>query len=284
MTPHSIRIRKSLFPRLGNVFLGVVAPQSGKLPSTFANVCPDAELHAALIDEVQRFRGRIYLADGAIPAAALDEQGRHRTPVDRESWHVILLDESAGLCGCMRAIPHPGKGQRSELYMREAIARLGEGAGRYAGALKAFLANAHGVCRGVLEGGGWAVAEGSRNSTCVPILALASWSLAQVLGGCMGLSLAARRNQSAAILRRLGGFPLGDEQGPLPGFYDAYHRGELELLGFDCYHPAPEYEPTVLEVREFLRSALVVVPSGTPVVYSARDAEGAVSLEAALVG
>jgi hypothetical protein len=281
MTPHPIRARKSLFPRLGDVFLGVVAPQSGKLPATFANVCPDAALHAALIDEIQRFRGRIYLADGAIPADALDEQGRHWTPVDRESWHLVLVDGSASVCGCMRAIPHPSGGQRSELNLREVIARLGEGADRYAGALRAFVANAHRVGRGVLELGGWAMADGSRNSTRGPILALACWSLGQALGGYLGVGVAARRNQSADILRRLGGFPLADEQGPLPGFYDAYHRGELEPLGFDYYHAAPEYEPTVLEIREFLRHALVVVPSGAPVVYSAHET---VSPEAALVG
>jgi hypothetical protein len=284
MTPHPIRARKSLFPRLGDVFLGVVAPQSGKLPATFVNVCPDAALHAALIDEIQRFRGQVYFADGAIPGSALDEQGRHWASVDRESWHLILLDRSGEVCGCMRAIPHPSGGQRSELNLREVIARLGEGADRYAGAAKAFLANAHRVGRGVLEWGGWAVAEGSRNSARAAILALASWSLSQVLGGCLGVSVAARRNQSADILRRLGGFALANEQGPLPGFYDPYHRCELELLGFDCYHPAAEYEPTVQDIREFLRHALVVAPSGTPVVYSAHETEEAVPLEAALVG
>jgi hypothetical protein len=283
MAPHPIRTRKSLFPRLGDVFLGVIAPQSGKLSATFANVCPDAALHAALIDEIQRLRGRIYLADGAIPTDALDERGRHWTSVDRESWHLILLD-GAGVCGCMRLTLHPSGGQRSDLKLREVIARLGEGADRYAGALKAFLANAHRVGRGLIEVGGWAVAAGTRNSTRGVILALASWSLAQVLGGCLATSVAARRNQSADMLRRMGAFPLADERGPLPGFFDPYHGCELELLGFDSYHPAAEYESTVLEIREFFRNAFVVAPSGTPVVYPARGVEGAVSPEDALVG
>jgi hypothetical protein len=263
--------------------LGLVAPRSGIIPRTFANVCPDAGLHEALVSGIQRFRGRVYRADGSIPASALDEQGRHWTPVDQDSWHLILLDQAAGVCGCLRATSYPDGGRLSDLKLREAIVRIGAGGDRYAGAVNAFLANAYQLGRGVIEAGGWAVDEGSRNSTRVPILALAAWSLAQMLGGGVMVSVAGRINHSADILRRLGGFPLADERGPLPAFYDAHHRCELELLGFDPYHPAEEYEPTVLEIREFLRNALVVTPSGTPAVYSAREVEGPVSPEPALV-
>jgi hypothetical protein len=272
------------------VFFGVVAPRSGDIPPAFVNLCPDAELHEALIGDIQRFRGRVYCADGAIPASALDAQGRHSSPVDHDSWHLLLLEKDGSVSGCVRATSSTGSARPSGLNLHEMIARMGEGADRYAGAVKAFLADGSRLGRGVLEVGGWAVHEGFRNSTRVPILALACWSLLQLLGGCVALSSATRRNQSADMLRRLGGFPLADNHGPLPAFYDVYHRCEIELLGFDSYHPAEEYEPTVLEIREFLRNALVVVPAGTPAVYSARTGrefvkcgDEAGSLEAMLV-
>jgi hypothetical protein len=249
------------------VFLGLVAPRSGIIPRTFVNVCPDAELHEALVSDIQRFRGRVYRTDGSIPASALDEQGRHWTPVDRDSWHLILLDRAAGVCGCVRATLHPDGGRLSNLKLREVIVRIGAGGDRYAAAVEAFLANAHRLGRGAVEVGGWAVHEGIRNTTRSPILVLAVYSLAQVLGGGVIVSVAGRINHSADILHRLGGFPLADEHGPLPAFYDAHHQCELELLGYDPYHPPEEYEPTVLEIREFLRNALVVTPSGTPVTY-----------------
>jgi hypothetical protein len=270
MTAHLVRTRKSLFPRLGDVFVGLVGPQSGTIPATFANVCPDAELHETLIGDIQRFRGRVYFADGTIPATALDEQGRHHSAVDHDSWHVILLDRRAGMCGCLRAILHTDCRRLSKLHMRDTITRLGERADRYAGAIDAFLVDTSRLGRGVLEAGGWAVREDCRNSTTVPILALACWSLGQLLGGCLMVGTAGRCNQSAAILRRLGGIPFADGRGPLPVFYDHHHRCEIEVLRFDSHHPAEEYQPTVLEVREFLRNALVVVPSGTPAVYPAR--------------
>jgi hypothetical protein len=156
--------------------------------------------------------------------------------------------------------------------------------------VEAFLANARRLGRGALEVGGWAVHEGIRNTTRSLILPLATSSLARVLGGGVIVSVAGRINHSADILRGLGGFPLADERGSLPAFYDAHHQCELELLGFDPYHPAEEYEPTVLEIREFLRNALVVTPSGTPVVSPVRWATSPscptqrVEAEAALSG
>src|SRR5262249_29387889 len=70
----SIRPVKSLFARLGDSHLCVVAPcPLGEVRSTFPHAVSDRGRYKEAIARNQEFRGRIYLDDGAIPRSDLSE-------------------------------------------------------------------------------------------------------------------------------------------------------------------------------------------------------------------
>src|SRR6516165_5727788 len=62
--------------------------------------------HKAAISEVQRFRGSVYVADGAIPANALDAEGRHYQEFDFENYHLCLRYLDGRIRGCLRLRLH----------------------------------------------------------------------------------------------------------------------------------------------------------------------------------
>lgn len=76
-------MRRPVLARLGGSTLSVVAPRSSAtVPGRFRTVVSDRDRRELTLSRVQRFRGRVYLDDGAIPADALDSDGRHRSAVD----------------------------------------------------------------------------------------------------------------------------------------------------------------------------------------------------------
>src|SRR3954469_22913658 len=81
----------------------VILPPSGQaVPALFRNQQADSRAHFDLLAKLQRFRGQIYLQDGAITAHELTRDGRHKSPVDDESWHVVSLDRNGRVCACLR--------------------------------------------------------------------------------------------------------------------------------------------------------------------------------------
>jgi hypothetical protein len=271
MTTQLLRRRPSLFSRLGESVLAVIGPRSGLVPETFANPCPNAQLYEEMVHEIQRFRGSIYLEDGTIPASALDAQGRHRTPLDYNSWHFVLMNQGTRIAGCMRATLHTSSSPVSNLKLHEVISRMSDEQGkRYGAAVQSFLGEAFESSCNVIEAGGWAVRKELRNSRIAPVLALACWSLGRLLGNSRMIGFAGRCNHSAEILRRLGGFPLTYHGAELGAFYDEHHQCEGEFLGFDCWQVPEVYEQTVEDIKDYLQKALITVPSGSPTVYPAR--------------
>ena len=272
MTPQLIRRRPSVFSRLGNSILTVIGPQSGPIPDVLANVCPNTRSYEEMIDEIQRFRGSIYREDGAIPASVLDAKGRHRTVFDYSSWHFLLLKEGTRIAGCMRATFHPSSTPVSNLKLHEMITRMSEEQEKcYRAAIQSFLTEACESGRNVLEAGGWAVAKELRHSRVASVLALASYSLARLLGNCLGIGSAARRNHSADILRRLGGFSLTYQGAELVPFYDVHHQGEIELLWFDCCQVQETYEQTVKDIEDYLQDTRIIVPYEAATGYSSHQ-------------
>src|SRR5579871_3475063 len=119
MALQQVKPRRSLFTRLGDVYLGLVGPSCQPIPMAFANVCPDKQLYEQFVCEIQRFRGGIYLEDGTIPPSAVDCQGRHFTLADYSSWHLILLNQRIEVVGCARACLHTGVCRVSDLKLAE---------------------------------------------------------------------------------------------------------------------------------------------------------------------
>src|SRR5262249_48928066 len=80
--------------------------------------------HKAAISEVQRFRGRVYLADGAIPASALDEERRHYQEFDFENYHLCLRNLDGEIGGCIRLRLHNLAAEVRDLRLYEVIERM----------------------------------------------------------------------------------------------------------------------------------------------------------------
>lgn len=209
--------------------------------------------HRAAISEVQRFRGCVYTADGAIPVSALDEEGRHYQEFDYENYHLCLLNRERQIRGCFRLRLHEPTVEICDLRLNDVVRRMPSGLAVLCyGALASLfeLSRREGVRIG--EVGGWAVDEQLRHRRASTYLPFAAWSLYQILGNAIVLASATSRHHSSAILKRIGGFPLvhGDEQ--LPCFMDSFHGCEMELLGFNSRRPHPKYAKIVADLKQFL--------------------------------
>jgi hypothetical protein len=77
----------------------VLPPARLSVSGQFQNVQADTHRYDELLAEMQRFRGEVYLSDGAIQADDLVD-GRHKMSIDEHSWHVFsnLVAASAVVC------------------------------------------------------------------------------------------------------------------------------------------------------------------------------------------
>ena len=116
-----------------------------------------------------------------------------------------------------------------------------------------------------VEFGGWALAEELRCKTEGLRIALAVYSLAQSLGGCIGISTATRRHRSSSILRRIGGLPLMADGVELPAYYDPQYGCEMEILRFDSNSPNPRYNRWIEQIRDHLRTVPVIRCNNVPI-------------------
>jgi hypothetical protein len=216
---------------------------------------PSIAEHCDAFSEIQRFRGRVYVADSAIPASALDEKGRHSQDFDFENYHLCLRNLEGQIRGCFRLRLHPLGAAIRDLKLYDVIERMPrELADLSYGALAAVfeLSSREGIRIG--EVGGWAIDEKLRHHCAATLLPFAAWALYQVIGNAMVVASATTRHHSSAILKRMGGFALMYGGTKSPRFVDDFHGCELELLGFDSRRPHPKYEKLVAELKEVLLS------------------------------
>jgi len=216
---------------------------------------------------MQRLRGQIYAEDGAIRPNELTWDGRHISPVDKRSWHVLSVDDNGDVCACLRYLDESQANRFDDLWVRHAAAAQSpEGLSlRQAVEQEMTQAREQGLRFG--EVGGWAVSKDHR-WTLEPLrIILATYGLLQLLGGCVGVATATFRHSSASILRRIGLRPLCSEGSALPPYYDPNYDCEMELLRFDSRFPETKYRSAVSEFQKELKSAAVISrPQTAPVV------------------
>ncbi len=198
---------------------------------------------------MQKLRGNVYLDDGAIRSHELYNQ-RHRLDIDNKSWHLLIVDSVFGVCGCARYREHPAEADFSQLSVsRSSLA----GCAEWGSSLRASVDSEIQVSRQLavpyVELGGWALRKEIRGTTEALRLALSTYGLAQVLGGCVGLTTATFRHSSATILRRLGGHPLEHDRRQVPSYYDPQYGCEMEVLRFYSWAPAPRYAKWVADLK-----------------------------------
>lgn len=236
--------------RLGNLcLLGERVPPQTRPPLSLLVLPPsDIRLQSApgtrrlnrsdLIARMQRLRGRIYLQDGAIEEEAVLD-GRHRTPQDARSWHLLMEDADGEIRGCVRAQVHHPETRLSSLAAYRATRAMDLDWGtKCKSALLAELRLAHRLKVPVLEFGGLAVDERIRGSSALVKMAAAIQSLAEHLGGAIGIGTVTRRHNTTAMLRRLGGQSLEVKGDLLPCYYDPRYRCEMEILKFYSWMPS----------------------------------------------
>jgi hypothetical protein len=210
---------------------------------------------------MQRLRGNTYLNDGAIAGWQLLPDGRHEQPIDNESWHILGLDAQGNVCGCVRYHPQPNTVSFRELGVQEsALASSPWWGGLLRVAIEKELAAARLEQVGYVEVGGWAISEDRRCSPEALRLALATYALAQLLGGCRGITTATVRHHSSTILRKIGGRSLEVKGTELPPYYDPRYACQMEILQFDSRCPGAAYAEWVDQLRA--RMPLVEVICG----------------------
>ena len=218
----------------------------------------DPDRHETRLAEVQRLRGRIYLEDGAIERSALDADGRHHLAGDDRSWHVLALDESGQVQGCIRSLPFRPTVDFGDLTVRHSPLAACEVWGhRLKQAVEFELERSRAMAVDFFEIGGWALARQIRCTRAALHTALSAYALAQILGGGVGLALATVRNQSAAILKRIGGQALGADEWQVPQYFDPRYGCEMEALTFNSGQPLPGFGRQVAAICNLLQQVPV---------------------------
>lgn len=239
--------------------LVLLAPSETRIPQTFRYTDVDADRHRQLLSGMQKLRGEVYLKDGAIEKHDLTEDGRHRSDADEKSWHLLAIDGKGEVCGCARYREHANTVPFSQLgIVRSALAQCDKLGGLLRSAVETELQKAQREGLAYAECGGWALAEHLRCSTEAVRTALSTYALAQMLGGCLGISTVTMRHCSASILQRIGGRSLEAGGKELPPYYDPQYKCEMAMLRFDSRSPNPKYRNWIEDIGHQLLSVPVI--------------------------
>jgi hypothetical protein len=240
----------------------LLAPPKKAVPSVFDNVERSQTKHRGRLHEVQRVRGHIYSSDGAVDIHELSVDGRHRTPEDDTSWHVLMLNEDQTLNSCIWYLEHENSVAVEDLRARHCPAALrAESRDRFRKAVETEIATARKDGIKYAESGGWAVSKGSRCSTEGLVLALTAFALGNLCGGVLALSTATSRHKSSTILQRMGGSPLSIDGQEIPAYFDPRYKCVMEVLRFDSRRPNSKYLGLVQMLQEKLANVPVIAPT-----------------------
>ncbi|MFN7933246.1 MAG: hypothetical protein U0R19_07960 [Bryobacteraceae bacterium] len=246
--------------------LVLLAPAGAKVPDKFRNRREDSRSHSGLLAELQRLRGRVYMEDGAIKPWDLTADKRHVQDADDASWHILVTGEDGRVSGCARYYSHPRNARVDDLGVATAPIVTRSLTHNWArAAIEAHLEDARNRGLGYVEVGGWALTEELRWSAAALHLALASYALAEILGGCLSIGTVTHRHASSSILRRIGGTSLQYQGLEAGSYFDPRYGCDMEILTFDSGKPNPKYAAMLAEIqRELATRAQVVGESIVP--------------------
>ena len=248
----------------------ILAPAGDDLPESFQNVTASPLRHSDLLAGVQRLRGAVYLEDGAVQQHQLLPGGRHETPEDADSWHIVFVDSAGDVTACVRYRHHSSATLAELRVLHCPLLSMPSRHEWLQRKVESEIAAAASESIGIAEIGGWAVSKRNRCTSEGLLLALAVFSLSGALGEGIGIATATVRHSSSLILRRFGGAPLMMDDGrELPPYFDATYRCMMELLRFDSRRPNPKYAPLERTLRQKLETVLVLAdaPALAPAAY-----------------
>jgi hypothetical protein len=236
----------------------LVAPSEESVSDFFDNVHVNAERHSALIGEIQRFRGGIYLQDGAVQRHELTADGRHETPEDDKAWHMLLVNKQK-LSACALYHEHHNSIEPEDLRVRQCpLATQPEWAPTLWKAVRGEIARARRERLEYVELGGWAVSPETRRTSGPLTMALAVYGFSRRHGGALGMTTATFRHCSAVILQRLGGSRFEVDGTALPPYYDPRYGCMMEMLRFDSRQPNAKYVELIDQLRDKLSQVQVI--------------------------
>jgi hypothetical protein len=245
--------------------LVLIAPRQSAIGWYFQDVHVDPTRRRRLLHTMQRLRGRIYLDDGAICREDLSVDGRHQTPEDDKSWHLLMLNGHGRVSACVWYLEHTATAAFDHLRARHTpLAGHQQWGGRLWRAVESELAIAREHRLRYAEVGGWAVSADSRRTSEGLLLALAAYSLGRIGNGTLGMTTATVRHASSTILRRLGGAPLEADGEMIPSYFDPRYRCQMEMLRFDSRQPSGRYAPLIDRLKDKLARVSVLAKSPVP--------------------
>jgi hypothetical protein len=241
----------------------LLAPAEGAAQKNFSSVMTDTNRYHLLLSGMQRLRGLTYFEDGAVTAADLDETGRFRMSDDEQCWHLLLLDGTDTVVGCVRLRLHTNNSCFDDLRASHcSLAKDPKAGKRVRAAIEADLLLARQNGLSYVEIGGWALAAEWRGTKAALDILAGSYALGELWGGCLGVATATVRHGSASILRRMGGASLRADGEDLPPYFDAQYGCEMELLRFTRM-PAQRFAPLVDPLKQVLAAAPVIATRST---------------------
>jgi hypothetical protein len=268
--PFLIANRKMRSPLPEPLRFLVLAPSVGPCTPTRSSTRADKRLYRSVLQATQRFRGQVYVKDGAIQERQLDAEGRYCMHRDEESWHMLLVTPELQIAGCARYLVHPNTTTFEELALRHSPLAHCETWGskvRHAFETEIRIARSEGLP--YVELGGWALGEEWRGSMAALKILLASYAWAKLMGGWRCACTATVRHGSASILRRIGGGSLEYYGQELPVYEDPAYGCTMEFLRFDSRYPNPRFAPLVEKVEAELSDAVIITNSRVKSVVKA---------------
>jgi hypothetical protein len=237
----------------------LLAPADAPIPRIFTGVEWNPQHHGALLAGSQRLRGRVYLEDGAIDRSELSPDGRYVQSTDERAWHLISLNGHGEVCGCARYLAHSGRLDFDDTGVSNSpLSWSSEWASHFRSAVESEIELANRLGIDYVEVGGWALTPELRCTSEALRIALGMFSMARLLGGCIGLTTATRRHCSSSILRRIGGQPLMTEGVEIPRYFDPHYNCQMEILRFASARPNPRFEPWIEELKGHLSTVPVI--------------------------
>jgi predicted GNAT family N-acyltransferase len=258
--------------------LKLLCPSDHPFASKFHDRRIEEPLYDKYVSSLQRLRGPVYLADGAVQPWELDEDGRYWMRDDEKAWHLVLIDAEDEVIGCARYLVHPPQTHFHKLRVsHSALARDPRWGPRLREAVERELSRAADRKFVYIEPGGWAVNRRWRNTKAAVNIVLSSYALGSILGGGLGICTATHRHESASILKRLGGNNLVTSAGDLlTTYFDPEYGCTMELLKFDSRFPAERVAPLAFDLRSRLEKSPVIMRP--PTQFDLRDIQRSVLL------
>lgn len=224
----------------------LLAPPGTPSSKVLGDVSSNPDGYEHYLSSLQKLRAQTYLADGAIGPKQLDEEGRFRMHRDGESWHFLLVNPEDEAIGCVRYLTHSPSACVDDLSVsRCPMANDPVWGSKFRGALEADLMFARQNLLTFVEVGGWAIESSHRHTRAALEVLLASFSWARMIGGAIGCCTATFRNNSAVMLRRIGGHSIEYNNEAIPAYEDPSYGCMMEVLRFRFQNFDPRFQKMV---------------------------------------